>query len=96
MYKLSLEEQETIIRWDRKENDAIVYTCDPSIKRKLKKMAEAYPEKCYLIKEDQHSVEIKCPIKQISIREPRKRKALTEEQRSALSERAKKNLVRNR
>lgn len=89
--KLSLLEQETIFNWNREEEKAAVYTCDPTLKAKLKKLAMEYPETYKLHREDKFSVEYIVPKNLISIRSPRAKKSLTDEQRAALSERAKKN-----
>lgn len=69
--KLSLEEQETIIRWDRKESVAIVYTFEPSLKRKLSELEHQFPDKVQFTCEDNGSVEYTLPKELISIRKPR-------------------------
>lgn len=68
---LSFEEQETVIRWDRKNPEAVVYTFDSSMKRKLQEIQEQFPDMAKLIKEDNGSVEYEIPKNLISIRKPR-------------------------
>jgi hypothetical protein len=89
--KLTLLEQETIFNWNREEKEASIYTCEPSLKAKLKKLAAEYPEIYKLYKEDKYSAEYIVPKNLITVRTPRAKKELSEEQRKALSERAKKN-----
>ena len=87
MIKLSLEEQETIILWDRKYPEANVYTFDPPLKRKLATMAKAYPEQIRLEKADNGSVEYTLPKNLVSIRSPRQGRKLSEEEKKDLAER---------
>lgn len=69
--QLSFEEQETVIRWDRKNPEAVVYTFDSSMKRKLQEIQEQFPDMAKLITEDNGSVEYEIPKSLISIRKPR-------------------------
>lgn len=66
-----LEEQETIIRWDRKYPEANIYTFEPSLKRKLKEMEKQFPDTIILEREDSDIVEYIVPKELISIRKPR-------------------------
>lgn len=68
--KLLLEEQETIIRWDRANPKAIVYTFDPALKRKLSELKTGFPDKVILECEDNGSVEYTVPKNLISVRKP--------------------------
>ena len=45
--KLSKLEQESIILYNEEESTASIYTHDPKLKRKLKRLAEKYPDKVY-------------------------------------------------
>ena len=45
--KLSKLEQESIILYNEEESTASIYTHDPELKRKLKRLAEKYPDKVY-------------------------------------------------
>ena len=69
--KLSLEEQETIIRWDRKDGAAIIYTFEPSLKRKLQILEHQFPDKIQFTCEDNGSIEYIIPKELVSIRKPR-------------------------
>lgn len=69
--KYLLEEQETIIRWDRKYPEANIYTFEPSLKRKLKEMEHQFPDMIELEREDKDFVEYIVPKELISIRKPR-------------------------
>lgn len=69
--KLSFDEQETIIRWDRRNPEAIVYTFEPALKNRLKEMESQFPDKVQLDNEDNGSVEYIIPKELISIRKPR-------------------------
>lgn len=79
--KLTLEEMETIIRWDRANPEAIVYTFEPSLKRKLKDLASQFPDKVKLICEDNGSTEYRLPKSLISVRKPR---TISDEERERL------------
>lgn len=48
--KLSLYEQETIILYNQGEADAEVYTHDPRLLEKLRRLAEKYPDR--IVKKD--------------------------------------------
>ena len=74
--QLLLAEQETIIRWDRSVNEAIVYTHDAMLKRKLAEMCAANKE-VRLIFADNGCVEYALPKNLISIRKPRNKSALS-------------------
>lgn len=67
----SLEEQETIILYDRAHSQATIYTFEPSLKRKLKEMAKLFPDKVILESEDNGSVEYIVPKNLVSVRKPR-------------------------
>lgn len=86
MSKLTLSEQETIIRYDRAGIDADIYTCDPSLMRKLNKLIESNPEEIVLLRKDKTCMEVTIPKNYVSIKKPRKQK-LTDEQRKAIAER---------
>ena len=45
MAKLTLEEQETIIRFDRSSDNADIYTHEPKLIRKLLKLEQEHPDK---------------------------------------------------
>ena len=45
--KLSKLEQESIILYNEEESTASIYTHDPKLIRKLKRLAEKYPDKVY-------------------------------------------------
>ena len=92
-YKLSLLEQETIILFNREEKDADVYTHEPSLKKKLDKLCETTPGE-FVKREDNGvgGVTYTLPKKLISIRTPRPKKALSEEERIALRERMAKSM----
>lgn len=45
--KLSKLEQESIILYNEEEPTASIYTHDPKLIRKLKRLAEKYPDKVY-------------------------------------------------
>lgn len=74
-------EQETIIRYDRADSNAVIYTFEPSLKRKLKKFAEEYSEAVQLLREDDNgSITYSLPKKLISIRKPTSKRTRTAEE----------------
>ena len=78
--KLSLYEQETIILYNQAEATAEVYSNDPRLLEKLRRLAEKYPDQ--IVKKDRQTcvVRNRCG----SVREP-----YSAERRTAASERAK-------
>ena len=82
---LTDEERETIVLYNQKAAVASVYTHDPKLIRKLKRLAERYPEQVYPErKEHAGAVSYIVPRNCVCIREP-----FSAERRQALRERAK-------
>ena len=81
--KYTLEEQETTIIWDRANPEAIVYTYEPSLKRKLSELENIIPDKVKKIKEEDGSVEYCIPKELVTVRKPR---ILSDEARERLKE----------
>lgn len=85
--KLSPEERETIILYNEAAETASVYTHDPKLIGKLKRLHEKYPDKIYPEKTHQHGSDRYAsyivPKRCVSVREP-----YSEERRKADSERA--------
>ena len=78
--KLSLYEQETIILYNQAEATAEVYSHDPRLLEKLRRLAEKYPDQ--IAKKDRQTFTV--PKRCVSVREP-----YSAERRKAASERAK-------
>ena len=78
--KLSLYEQETIILYNQAEATAEVYSHDPRLLEKLRRLAEKYPDQ--IVKKDRQTFTV--PKRGVSVREP-----YSAERRKAASERAK-------
>lgn len=83
--KLSKYEAETVVLYNEEESMASVYTHDPKLKEKLKRLSEKYPEQIIFEKSNSSGgVTYTVPKKCVLIREP-----YSEERRKAASERAK-------
>ena len=83
--KLSKYEEETVVLYNGAESTASVYTHDPKLKEKLKRLSEKYPEQVILEKADSNGgMTYTVPKKCVLIREP-----YSEERRKTASERAK-------
>lgn len=78
--KLSLYEQETIILYNQAEATAEVYSHDPRLLEKLRRLAEKYPDQ--IVKKDRQTFTV--PKRCVSVREP-----YSAERRKAASERPK-------
>lgn len=78
--KLSLYEQETIILYNQAEATAEVYTHDPKLLKKLRQLAEKYPDQIVMKDRQTFTVPKRC----VSVREP-----YSNQRRRAASERAK-------
>ena len=83
--KLSKYEEETVVLYNEAQSTASVYTHDPKLKEKLKRLSEKYPEQIIFGKSNSGGgVTYTVPKKCVLIREP-----YSEERRKAASERAK-------
>ena len=83
--KLSKYEEETLVLYNEAQSTASVYTHDPKLKEKLKRLSEKYPDKIVFNAENNNGgMTYTVPKKCVLIREP-----YSEERRKAASERAK-------
>ena len=83
--KLSKYEEETVVLYNEAEPTASVYTHDPKLIDKLKRLSEKYPDKVIFEKASSSGgVTYTVPKKCVLIKEP-----YSEERRKAASERAK-------
>ena len=83
--KLSKYEEETVVLYNEAQSTASVYTHDPKLKDKLKRLSEKYPDKVVFNNANSNGgVTYTFPKKCVLIREP-----YSEERRKAASERAK-------
>lgn len=89
---LTKAEMETVITYDLDSREAICYTCDRSLMRKLDALCEKNKD-ISLVKTTEDSKTYKMPYKWIKIHSPR---VLTDEQRKKASERAKEHLGRRK
>lgn len=85
--QISKEEQETSIVIDPSIKKATIYTCMPSMIKRIESYRE--DEDVEVIKEDIYGITIRVPMKWIKIVKPQKRE-YSEEQRNALRERLEK------
>ena len=87
--KIPLEEQETIITWDRGNPIASIYTYDPKTKRKLETLKAQFPDIFTLIDNDKEwgCVTYEFPSNLVVIRKPRE---LTEATRKRMKEAGKR------
>lgn len=46
--RLTKYEQETVVNWNRSDNEASIYTFEPDLKRRLALFAKKHPECCKL------------------------------------------------
>ena len=83
--KLSKYEMESILLYNEEESTASVYTFDPKLKSKLKRLSEKYPDQIYPERKESHgAVSYIVPKSCVSVREP-----YSEARRCAASEHAK-------
>ena len=90
MADYSRYEMETSILYNQEEKTASVYTCNPTLIRRLDKFCEQFPDQFKLETKDEHSKTYIIPKKYISIRGP---KVITEEQKEKASERGRRALA---
>ena len=85
--KLTRYEQETIINFNAEDKTATLYTRDPAVMRKVDALVIEYPDTFKCIGETDIDKTYEMPKSAVTYRKPRK---LSEEQREAKRERAKK------
>lgn len=81
------EEQETTIVIDPVSKTAVVYSCIPTMIKKLETLRNE--EGVEIVKEDKYGISVRLPSRWIKITKPQKRE-YTDEQRNALRERLEK------
>lgn len=84
-YTRTRYEQETIFNYNQEEKTASIYTHDPSLIRKMDKLASE-DAAVTVVREGDGWREYSCPKKYIKVRAPRK---LSDEQRAEMAERMK-------
>ena len=87
MSKLSKHEQETIINFNAGESDAVVFTRDRAVMRKLDSLVNEFPEVYKCIGETDIDKTYSMPKKYISYRKPRR---MSEEEKEQRRERLKR------
>ena len=80
MSKLSRYEQETIINFNVAESDAVVFTRDKAVMRKLDSLVNEFPEIYKCIDETDIDKTYSMPIQYFSYRKPRRISAERREQ----------------
>lgn len=96
-----LEEQETVIQFNRTDSHATIYTSDSTMMTKLDKMCEAAPENYKLDREETIDGAVigkfytLADKTRVSFRSKKMERNLSEEERRKLSERAKSNFKKN-
>lgn len=91
---LSAEERETIILFSDADQECTVYTCSRPVMTKLDKLCKSNPKTWKLIKQDANSKTYQTKKSLISFRADKPKRELTDEDRQALSERAKRTLLK--
>ena len=86
MSKLSKYEQETIINFNVAESDAVVFTRDKAVIRKLDSLVNEFPEVYKCIGETDIDKTYSMPKQYVSYRKPRK---ISEERREQIREQMK-------
>lgn len=91
MGKLLLEEQEVVINFDRVGENATIYTSDMKWIRKLDRMCEAHPDVYKCINESTSDGRVfaktySFPKKLVSVRNPMKKRNISEEVRAKMRE----------
>lgn len=79
-------ERETVITYNEQEKTAVVYTCNPVLKRKLDGLTAARPDECKLLRQfpDGIGMEYEVPKKWVKVSPPR---FMSEESKAANAER---------
>jgi len=82
---VSLDEQETSISLSPQDQNAVVYSCEPAVIRRLYSYAAENPQ-CVITRDDGYGVICEMP-KEWVIYRPRKKRQLSDEQKQAAAER---------
>lgn len=71
-YKLTRDEQETVINWDARRSAALVYTANPADLRRLRMLSEQYPDvyKCIWNDPNGTAAKFRCPKRYVRFRKP--------------------------
>lgn len=86
--RLTKYEQETVINWNRAENEGSIYTFEPDLKKRLAKFAKEHPECCRMVRTSKYGdVTYVFDKRKLGLRFTA---PYSEERRKASSERAKK------
>lgn len=88
--KLCAEERETVITFDDTSDFATVYTCNKTMKTKLRKLQTEHSDEMTVTDDDKSwgSYSVIVPKKWVVVRPPRKSsRVYTEEQKKAMAER---------
>ena len=88
MRTVPIDEQETTINLEAILGVAEVYSCEPTMMRKLEKLAKEHPDEVTLEHPDGYGIIAHVPKGYVSVRAPKKMN-YTDEQRRVLAERAK-------
>ena len=83
-YFVSKDEQETVITISPVDKTATVYSCVPSVVKKIESMCG--DDEVEVISNDKYGIKVRVPYKWIKISKPRKREC-TDEQKAILKER---------
>lgn len=87
MSKLTKYEQETIINFNVSEADAVVFTRDKAVMRKLDSLVTEFPEVYKCVKETDIDKTYEMPKQYVSYRKPRKISEDVKKQRRKMMER---------
>ncbi len=88
-YKLTLEETESYVHWNKESKTAEFYTSDKNWINKIQKMCKIDPKTFKVEKFDKYDYVFRFPKKLITIRLPRIPREMSEEQRQVLRDRLK-------
>lgn len=82
---------ENVIEWERDQERASLTLCQRRTINRIKELAEKYPEECQILAQNKDgSIFAHIPVKWIRINPP---KQLSENQRAAIAERMRRNVL---
>lgn len=83
--RLSADERETSFLWDDSSPVCLCYTANPAMLRKLDLLCESYPESFVCTKRHSNSGFYEFPKRLVSVRKPRPKKELTQQEYQTLA-----------
>lgn len=82
--KIPMNEQESVLRWEAGEREFCFYTSDKNEIKKILRMMDEHPDDISVKHADKYGIEVIIPRRWLHVRQPRKGRSLTDEQKELM------------